>query len=212
MRRIFAWTLIWSLLFAGTSTIAIFIGRQQPISEQLEALHITDCRLPCWIGITPRQTTQGEVEMLFRKAYPYREPFFIVPHDGGGGVQMQTYSTNDHMPASSDIVPHIFIADIDKSGNYVLPDSPLMPRLGDMLLLLGQPTCMFPRAPDFWLLRYNLGQDGLSVVDIFVKGHRLWPEQPVYYLNLYRTPPEYSKECSKEGHQSWSGFANLQRK
>ncbi len=111
---------------------------------------------------------------------PQHDLFFIARRATGDGVQFSTYSNIDPIPAATDIVSHIFIADMDKSGNNVMADSPLMPRLGDILPLYGVPTCMFVRDPDFWELHYNLGDDGLSVIEVYVKGLRLWPGQPVY--------------------------------
>jgi hypothetical protein len=242
MWRLLKLTSLLVLLLALTISIAVLIGRMQPPPERLAALHMTYCAPPCWIGIMPGTTTQGEVEALFGEAYPHHEPFFIrlqrlsrcLAHfritfrhrariqsgstnlpmavgDAGGGLQIQTYSTIESVPASTDIVHSIFIADMDKSGNNVMADSPLMPHLGDVLALWGPPTCMFADAPDFWRLHYNMGEDGLSVIDIMVKGHQMRPGQAIFYLILYRTPPEYGTDCLRQGSKHWLGFANPQR-
>jgi hypothetical protein len=211
MWRLLKLTSLLVLLLALTISIAVLIGRMQPPPERLAALHMTYCAPPCWIGIMPGTTTQGEVEALFGEAYPHHEPFFIRLGDAGGGLQIQTYSTIESVPASTDIVHSIFIADMDKSGNNVMADSPLMPHLGDVLALWGPPTCMFADAPDFWRLHYNMGEDGLSVIDIMVKGHQMRPGQAIFYLILYRTPPEYGTDCLRQGSKHWLGFANPQR-
>jgi hypothetical protein len=48
---------------------AMMIGRQQPVSDQLALLHLTDCAPPCWIGITPHVTTMDEAKILVEKTY-----------------------------------------------------------------------------------------------------------------------------------------------
>src|SRR4051812_20780951 len=40
--------------FVGTTVIA---GRHDSAPDHLAILHLTDCTLPCWIGIVPGQTT-----------------------------------------------------------------------------------------------------------------------------------------------------------
>jgi hypothetical protein len=42
--------------------LAVFIGHQQPTPEYLSFLHLTDCKLPCWIGIEVGTTTLLEAK------------------------------------------------------------------------------------------------------------------------------------------------------
>jgi len=60
MRRL----LIYSLTLYGVVLIlgsgAVLLGRVQPIPERFAMLRFNDCAPPCWIGITPGQTTLEE--------------------------------------------------------------------------------------------------------------------------------------------------------
>jgi hypothetical protein len=51
----------FSLLICGVLTIALFgariVGKSQPIPRSIQQLHLLDCAPPCWIGITPGETT-----------------------------------------------------------------------------------------------------------------------------------------------------------
>ncbi len=203
-------TLVVTLCFAFSAFagVAILIGRQQPLPEHLAMLHLTDCAPPCWIGIVPSVTAQGDVKAIFEKAFPNHRPYFIVPGNMGG-VQFQSQLTIETTPLPRDRVSQILIADLDSSGNYIAADSPLMPRLGDVLILWGFPTCMYVESGDYWRLHYKLGNDGLNTLDIIVKGHRFWPEQPIFYIFMYRTTLDYNHTiCFRLGDSRWLGFVN----
>lgn len=210
MRLILTGVISLSLILIILIGLALIVGHMQPPATAVTMLHLTDCTPPCWINITPRQTLQREVKTLFSKAYPNHEPFFIIVGKAGGGVQMETYSTIDPIPASTDIVSSILIGDMDKSRNNVIANSTLMPRIGDVLLLWGAPTCINLEAPDFWRLRYYRGKDGLSVIDILLKGRQLQPKQAIYYFSFYHTS-RYGNECLRPDKKPWLGFANVDR-
>ena len=190
--------------------VSLLLGRAQPLDWRVTTLHLTDCAIPCWIGIEAEQTTQEEAQALFRKAYPEHEPFLIMPNDGGGWVQAQL-DIQAFTPAQ--VVPHIMISgDLDNTGRVVGGNSTFLPRLGDVLLLWGPPTCAFADASALWVLRYQRGLDGSSVVDIKVIGHRLSPHQSVYNFSFYRILPQGSYSClphDTPARRRWFGFANL---
>src|SRR5688572_24925895 len=60
MRRLIFSTTALIVVFSLTAPISILIGRHQPLPERVAMLHLTDCELPCWIGIVPGKTTVGE--------------------------------------------------------------------------------------------------------------------------------------------------------
>jgi hypothetical protein len=62
MRKFVLYVLLFCLIFAAGSSVAIFIGRRQLPPEWLAALHLTDCAPPCWIGIIPGKTTLDEAK------------------------------------------------------------------------------------------------------------------------------------------------------
>jgi hypothetical protein len=59
---------IWLMLILCASA-SLFIGRQQPPPLYLALLHLTDCELPCWIGIVPGKTTVEEAQKRIIAVY-----------------------------------------------------------------------------------------------------------------------------------------------
>src|SRR5579859_1219802 len=49
--------------------LVIFVARQQPLPPRLAMLHLTDCELPCWIGITPGVTPADQVKARIEEVY-----------------------------------------------------------------------------------------------------------------------------------------------
>lgn len=72
MRKLSILSLLVCLVLLASLTVTILAGRQQPISSQLTTLHLTDCELPCWIGIVPGETTieaaRERIKALFGQA------------------------------------------------------------------------------------------------------------------------------------------------
>jgi hypothetical protein len=57
------------LLLCLAIGIAIFIGWQQPSPIWSTLLHFNECELPCWIGITPSQSTLAEAQQQIERVY-----------------------------------------------------------------------------------------------------------------------------------------------
>jgi hypothetical protein len=72
------------LMFALAVSIPVFAGRQQraSVSSWLAMLHLTDCAIPCWIGIWPGKTTGVEARALLNKVY---------------GAELRNYSIAEHI-------------------------------------------------------------------------------------------------------------------
>ena len=191
--------------FMVVISVALVIGQGQPLAENVVRLRLTDCAPPCWIGIRPGLTTEGRAQRLFSAMYPQQKPYVIQPDSVGGGLQMDT---GLYAPSPSDLVGHVLIYDADRKTGVGVVNSVLMPRLGDVMPLWGLPTCMYYEPPDFWRLHYNTGSDGLSVIDILMKGSRLSPGQPIYFLIFYHTSREFGTRCQREDARQWGGFAN----
>jgi hypothetical protein len=78
--------MLWTtalLAFSSFVTVtAVLFGRQQPLPESVAMLRLTDCELPCWIGIVPGKTTIGEARDRVLRTYPDLK--FDNSTDGGG--------------------------------------------------------------------------------------------------------------------------------
>src|SRR5579871_4074209 len=74
LMRIFAWIVVRMLgltvVFALLIVAAQAIGNAQPPPAAIQELHLTDCQLPCWLGITPGRTSFDEVVQRLKVAYP----------------------------------------------------------------------------------------------------------------------------------------------
>lgn len=56
LRPVFALPLVFALLIFG----ARGLGSLQPLPQAMSELHLTECALPCWLGIVPGETTFDE--------------------------------------------------------------------------------------------------------------------------------------------------------
>ncbi|MEO8394674.1 MAG: hypothetical protein ABI700_16895 [Chloroflexota bacterium] len=61
-----ALTLVFAALIYGAQTL----GSRQPPSAALAQLHLTECALPCWLGIIPGQTQFSDAVDRVSAAYP----------------------------------------------------------------------------------------------------------------------------------------------
>jgi hypothetical protein len=60
---------------------AISLGRQQPLPESVALLHLSDCELPCWIGIIPGQTTMRQAHDQIIKTYGGQRNYALIKDD-----------------------------------------------------------------------------------------------------------------------------------
>jgi hypothetical protein len=206
MRHRILYLILLNLLFATLIGLAVVLGHGQPLDAKVRQLHLDHCMPPCWIGTIPGLTTEKEARTLFSAVYPERTPFFIASNDQGGSLQVQAHLD---APAPSNQVPTILIGDLNNFSGVVALNSSLMPRLGDVLLLWGVPTCVFPEVPDYWTLYYNTGNDRLGVMIISMHGNRFSPSQPIYSLLFYRVSAEFIPRCSRPDAKQWGGFTTL---
>ncbi len=64
--RLIALPLAFVLLIIGARTI----GGALPMPERLAQLHLNDCALPCWLGITPGETNYADAVAQIKATYP----------------------------------------------------------------------------------------------------------------------------------------------
>ena len=127
------------LAFVLLILLARAIGSVQPLPEALEALHLTDCKLPCWLGITPGKTTFAEAVQKVIRVYPQASEN-QDGHSLDAAVEMGSTDFTISIDADgSGFVEEVYI--------YTAETTPFM--LGDVVNLLGVPTCEtdFPPSP-----------------------------------------------------------------
>jgi hypothetical protein len=67
-------------MFSALALI-LLASRLQPPPPQITTLRLTECQLPCWIGIIPGETTLTDAQTLLRNAYPAPEYTYSSDHN-----------------------------------------------------------------------------------------------------------------------------------
>jgi hypothetical protein len=205
MRRLILWLAALIAVFSLAALIAVQLGRRQPLPERVAMLHLTDCELPCWIGIVPGKTTRGEARQRIYELYDeiWGHGVGFAVREGGAAIEIWT--------KRADIRFKVFLNsdDIDDDaivGNLVLDLS------GDFTpyLKLAQLHALFG-APDF-VSRQDIPSD-LGVVYLMrrfsvgtssFKCVRITGDEVVHSLYLHGEP--LNSEQVINGMESWRGF------
>lgn len=135
-----------ALALSALFTILIFgaqaLGSTQPTPEGLQALHLTECQLPCWIGIVPGQTKFEDAVRQMRAIYPeieFRVSTACAVYQVNGNSGQACVSANG--------------GEIINAMNLYPPFGiPLL--LGDVVGLLGNPACGFSRNRNILFVNY----------------------------------------------------------
>jgi hypothetical protein len=94
--RLIKWTLATWILAIVAISFALLIGRSQPLPESIRRLHLTDCELPCWIGIVPGQTTIAEAKERIVTVFGNNVEYDLVLEEGSYADQsMVTFHIKD---------------------------------------------------------------------------------------------------------------------
>ena len=108
------------------------MGSTQPPPQALKELHLTDCALPCWLGITPGKTTFDEAVQRVSAAYPttvdtsiYRDSVYADYQAGLSSGQVAVFAGKNGI-----------VREITLITSYVEGMT-----LGDLVNLYGSPDC-----------------------------------------------------------------------
>jgi hypothetical protein len=69
MRRIVFCSAVVGLIHFLIISGVVIAARQQPLPQRLALFHLNDCKLPCWIGITPGLTSVKTAEELLKNTF-----------------------------------------------------------------------------------------------------------------------------------------------
>ncbi len=124
--RVVGITIIFALLIVA----ARLIGNAQPPPAALRALHLTDCQLPCWLGITPGETTFAEAVQRLNVAYPKPIP----------GIDTLKVSSNlDTDSSGASVIVYADKTQMVSTIDLVTGEDDQI-KLGDIAFVLGTPT------------------------------------------------------------------------
>ncbi len=189
MRRLLALLSTLTLIFAFGTVAALLIGRAQPIPPRLAMLHLTDCDLPCWIGIVPGVTTVGDAKKLIRQMY--NADIYSVSESAGGSVGVFSRAANDFSgfsvllnypnTSSTDTVYLIVLNPFLRLGLvYGDVESAATKPLGTVMAVYGTNRLFLSAlktSPDAWLVL-----DGMPTSNVRCIG--VSPKNPVLSLGI----------------------------
>jgi hypothetical protein len=177
---------LWSLL-AAFACAAVLLGNRQPTSALLQNLHLGECAAPCWIGIRPGETPIREAYDLLTNSFsmrPFRPPPYTLPTQFITLMLPIDHADRQLMPIQFGILDHTTDEIRIPAGLPGLTKPQVMPKLGDVFLLLGEPNCLRPWTNSFngWSLIYTRNE---GVIEISFDGDSFmdW-QQPVSLLSL----------------------------
>jgi hypothetical protein len=141
MRRLLILNLLMAAVTSALMLAAVSVGCAQP--DRPDWLHLRDCSLPCWAGMTPGLTPIDDVKhrlsaLMIESRRTWvpsspldaRNPFFTWSSlDRLTGISINLFAENDGKTASL----------IGLGSDH---RDALMPRLGDAILAFGPPTCV----------------------------------------------------------------------
>ena len=206
-----------SVLLGGCVLLAILIGYRQPSPALIQRLHLTDCDPPCWIGILPGQTRDTDAYQRLGEVFGAPAGSAVV---AGDPVIRLVYLPSIYAENPSNMLPVQLLVDRGMVDGISIPalnsvnSLDVMPALGDMVNLLGKPTCvdLYSAAARAWSFIYEIDS---YVVEVGILGgdHLRW-SQPISYLSLgHRTAPFQKNGCASKNFNltSWAGLASKPR-
>ena len=138
MTRLAALSLLLAAIFSLMIGATMRIGHRQPIPERIQALHLADCSLPCWNGITPGKTSLKEAKARVDATFADFEG-----SSSEAGDKFLTWTEVDDISRIVSVVDITFengLASTVSIGTDHRSDQ--MPTLGEVLAIFGSPSCI----------------------------------------------------------------------
>lgn len=141
------------LLCAVSIALVVHTAHSTPPPTNIAFLHLSDCALPCWIGIVPGKTTISEAQALIQHVYS-GEGFKVGPVKTDPGytsevlVRVQdrfAYHTLDIRLNDTAQVTQSSISVVNEIDLYAYAPQGRTLRdvtLGEMIAMLGRPACL----------------------------------------------------------------------
>jgi hypothetical protein len=205
-----------SVVFMGCAVGAIIIGQHQPSPVLVQKLHLTDCAAPCWIGILPGQTRDSEAYQRLSQVFGAPAGSAVV----GDPVIRLVYLPAIYADNPTNMLPVQLLVNKGLVDGISIPalssanELDVMPTFGDIVGLLGTPTCvdLYSPASRAWSFIYEIDS---YVVEVGILGgeHLRW-SQPISYLSLgHRSAPFQKNGCASKNFNLtvWSGLASKPR-
>jgi hypothetical protein len=133
-----------SVLLVSLSLIVSRLFPPSPQFKTLEMLHLSDCKLPCWVGIIPGKTTFGEARMLIEQTYLPENFEITLGHNPDAGTDWLRVKNPQDNDAFS-VTFNEWQAAKDQTDNTVISQitfsHPLV-TIGEWFFVLGKPQAL----------------------------------------------------------------------
>lgn len=200
MRRLL-FLLSGAFLLLGIFVVAaLLIGRAQPTPPRVAMLHLTDCELPCWIGIMPGKTTIQEAQSIVKNTYG-DSAIFSISEFGDNDMDIVSKSDNTHLTMSFIASPSGYATAADPPVELInLGVAPL--RLSDFISVFRFPSDMMVYEGN---LQANFGDNiTLYNLSLNVTCPTVLPDSELQDLQLSAKWPY--PELGIELRRKWRGF------
>jgi len=146
--------LILPAIFGIMILTARAVGGTQPPPAAIKEFHLTDCALPCWLGITPGQTHTAEAFQRVSAAYPQIAPFV---EDAQIASTFQVYLSAKFgwivfEADSSGIIHRILLINANTEGIAI----------GDVITSVGTPSCIVRPNPLLIFYRFSRAAESVT--------------------------------------------------
>lgn len=211
MRLLLRLTLSSVVVLSLCCATALVIGHQQPLPARVRILHLTDCVMPCWIGIEVGKTTMEEAEQRLLTAYK-NNPLRIVSREPGKSV---SYEITMQDAGDVQLMVTFFRSPVD----FITIDVnnlPVWDRLiaGDLIAIYGSPAGFRRDFPaDFIIFGTPNDQFVIPVVLLTPKTlepkTRLSIDEPTRSFAFRRDPRGSFGIWNIKELSLWRGFSSL---
>lgn len=152
LRRTISSAVILLVICVLSITTAILIGYGNPAPSRMATWHLSDCPLPCWIGIRPGITTIHDAKEQIKRIYRNGPGYALIPNAAGFTVQEtindgerteRFYFNIECDPRNADedsVVTTIGLGGFEPTGHD--------PQIGDLEGILGPPAYVSSRYSD----------------------------------------------------------------
>lgn len=213
MRVVLRTTILLSLVLSLTIELMRQVGGRLPPPATLHDLRLSDCSLPCWIGIRPGETTLREG--LERLQATFALPEDVFPRNPRAVALFTTLSLPDYHTASHRVVIamqlQIGIPEPRIDAIWWQMSDYSRVTVGDVVGAFGAPTCLYfsPYTFDGWFLIWD-SPEGIAEVNVQGGNQISWSE-PIDTLMIHTRivdPQSGQHACAlgSPGYRRWSGL------
>jgi len=137
--RLIKWCAVACVVSILAVGLAVLVGRNQPAPAILAALKLDTCKFPCWIGIVPGITTNGDALRIIRDTYPNDKYTMQILY--GSQIFITLKDTSEKFMVRIEDITNVGEEDLPIGDIWLVPDDSTNNglRVGDFFWWLGTP-------------------------------------------------------------------------